>query len=169
MTEEDRWAKVRQIVREENERLEARILGAIGKAKNKVELVNGQWVGITEQLKQAWSSAYPAVEIEAELKKAAAWIMSNPTMAPRSQFTRFLLTWFARTQDRTAIRSIPTPSERTAIAGPGKKLCAYCDHVASGSVNGRWHCNEHANDAMDLKPIPMFKNPVTAKNVTGER
>jgi hypothetical protein len=162
--DEDRWAKVREIVREECERIEARILAVLakhGKAQ-KVELVNGKWEGITAQTLEAWSLAYPAVEIQAELNKAAAWIISNPTMAPRTQFSRFLLTWFSRTQDRSAIRSIPTRNEPEA-----RKLCSYCSKVATAAPNRIWACDDHTNDAMDQKPVPMFKNPVTAKPVSG--
>ena len=162
MTEEDRWAKVRQIVREENELLEQRLLAALGKSKGKVDFVNGRWLGITEQLTQAWSSAYPAVDIHAELNKAAAWILSNPTLAPKSQFSRFLLTWFSRTQDRSAIRSIPTRSEEK------KRHCAYCPAVATGMTSGIWSCREHVRDAMEGRPAGHMWG-VQAKNVAGDR
>ena len=164
MTEEERWSKVRSIVREENERLEQRLLAALGKVKNKVEFVNGQWIGITDQLRQAWSLAYPAVDIEAELLKAAAWIVSNPTMAPRSQFSRFLLTWFSRTQDRSAIRSIPTRSEMKQTPS----LCAYCLAPARGSVQGYRHCGERScfDKAMGGETPPKMPG-VTAKQVAG--
>jgi hypothetical protein len=167
--DEDRWTKVREIVREECERIETRILLVLEKhgQKPKLGFVNGKWTGVTNEQLEAWKAAYGAVDIEAELKKAAAWIVSNPHLAPKSQLGRFLNTWFARTQDRSSIRSIPSPSERTAIAGPGKKLCSYCDRVATSSPNRTWACDEHMMSAMHHEPVPMFKSGVTAKPVSG--
>jgi hypothetical protein len=163
--DEDRWAKVREIVREECERIEARILAVISKHKTKVELVNGKWSGISEELKGSWALAYPAVDIQVELNKAAAWIMSNPTLAPKQQVSRFLLTWFSRTQDRLSIRSIPTRNETPPA--PNKKLCSYCAKVATSSPNRIWACDEHMMNAMHHEPVPMFKSGVTAKPVSG--
>lgn len=159
MADEDRWAKLEEIVR----RVVREELSGLGK-KNKVELVNGKWAGITAQLKESWSTAYPGVDIEGELNKAAAWIMSNPTIAPKSQFSRFLLTWFSRTQDRLSIRSIPTRSNPEP--GPGKKLCAYCESVATARVGDTWHCPSHGKEAMDGKPRAHMWG-VTPKAVAG--
>lgn len=148
MGDEDRWAKVRQIIREECERIEARILCVLEKhgAKPKLGFGNGKWTGVTEEQLEAWKAAYGAVDIEVELKKAAAWIVSNPHLAPRSQFGRFLNTWLARGQNQSSIRSIPTRSEMKP------SVCAYCDKPGTGSVNGLRHCSDHTLDAMDQKP-----------------
>lgn len=164
MGEEDRWIKLREIVREECERIEKNIIAVLAKnGKQKVELVNGKWQGITDQTLEAWSLAYPAVDIQSELNKAAAWIISNPTMAPRTQFSRFLLTWFSRTQDRSSIRSIPTRNE---IVETKRKHCSYCDAVATGNVGGRWACSTHMRDALDGKPVGHMWG-VVAKPVAG--
>jgi len=48
---------------------------------------------------KAWVTAYPNLDIKAELFKAAAWIQSNPKEAPRSNLFRFLNGWLAR-EDR---------------------------------------------------------------------
>lgn len=168
MADEDRWAKVREIVREECERIEGRILDVLAKHGNKQKLgfVNGKWTGVTQEQREVWAAAYGAVDIEAELKKAAAWIVSNPHLAPKSQLGRFLNTWFSRTQDRSSIRSIPSPNERSAPV-LGKKLCEYCDKVATGNPNRIWACDEHFEKAMHHEPVPMFKSGVTAKPVAG--
>ena len=147
MGDEDRWEKLERIVR----RVIREEIAALGK-KNKVEFVNGKWLGITDQLMQAWSSAYPSVDIPAELLKAAAWILSNPTLAPKSQFSRFLLTWFSRTQDRSSIRSIPTRSEMQSIS-PTKNKCSYCDKPARHAPNRTPACDEHFQAAMDHEPV----------------
>lgn len=167
MGEEERWRKVREIVREECERIEARILEVIEKhtKKPKVEFQNGRWTGVTEEQMNAWKAAYGAVDIDGEMKKAAAWILSNPHLAPSRQPGRFLNTWFARQQNQASLRSIP--SKRDLEPGPGKKLCAYCDQVATGSVGTIWACSKHTMDAMDRKPIPHMRG-VEAKAVAGE-
>ena len=163
MGDEDRWAKVREIVREECERIQDNILAVLEKHGNKPKLGfhNGRWVG-TEQQMAAWRVAYGAVDIEGELAKAAAWIVSNPHLAPRKEYGRFMNTWLSRCQDRSSIRSIPSPSE-----APKRKLCEYCDKVATGNPNRTWACDEHFEKAMHHEPVPMFKNTVAAKPVAG--
>lgn len=162
MGEEDKWKKLeeifRRVVREE--------VAALGK-KPKIELVNGSWVGITQEQMGAWGAAYGAVDLEAELKKAAAWIVSNPHLAPKSQLGRFLNTWFSRTQNTTSLRSIP--GGKRDEPGPSMKLCSYCEKVASSKFGGIWACSGHGQDALDGRPVPMVKNPVVAKNVAGDR
>ena len=137
MSDEDRWAKVREIVREECERIEARILEVLAKhgTKPKLECVNGRWVGVTDNQMAAWREAYGAVDIEAELRKASAWIVSNPHLAPKNQYGRFINTWLARTQNQSSIRSIPTRSD------PAPMICSYCSSPASGSTGGYKHCS----------------------------
>ena len=162
MGDEDRWTKLEEIVR----RVVREEIAQLGK-KAKLDFVNGKWVGVTAQQMEAWKAAYGAVDIENELKRAAAWIVSNPQYAPKNQHGRFLNTWLSRTQNQSSIRSIPTPNERNSIAGPGKKLCSYCTKVATGSPNSTWACDEHFRDALDHKPVPIFKNAVAAKPVAG--
>jgi hypothetical protein len=165
MSEEERWNKVRQIVREECERIELRILEVLDKhtKKAKVSFENGRWTGVTPEQLEAWKAAYGAVDIESELKKAAAWIVSNPHLAPKSQHGRFLNTWLARQQNQSSLRSIPSGKSE---AGPGKKLCSYCENVATGSVGHLWHCPQHLRDAMDGKPRSLMLG-VVPKAVAG--
>ena len=157
MGEEDRWTKLEQILRRVlGEELDARGI----KAKTRLGFANGRWTGVTEDQLSAWRDAYGSVDIDLELKKAAAWIASNPNLAPKREYARFMNTWLSRTQDRSSISSIPMRSE------PSKKLCAYCEKVGTGSVGGVWHCDEHTHDAMDKKPVPHMRG-VVAKPVSG--
>ena len=155
---EDRWARleevVRKVVREE--------IAALGKSKSRLAIVNGRWTGVTEDQMAAWREAFPAVDVDAELKKMAAWIVSNPMMAPKSQIGRFVNSWLTKSQNQASLRSIPTERDRPTA----KKLCVYCDRVATGSVNGKWHCGEHTLNAMDNDPIPHMRG-VVAKPVAG--
>ena len=140
MEQEDRWGKLEEIVKRVVERaLDERGL----KAKTKVAFANGKWIGITDEQLAAWKEAYGSLDVEAELKKSAAWIVSNPHLAPKSQFARFLNSWLARQQMTSAIRSIPTRSEVV------KKSCAYCERPATGKVNGYDACEAHWRSAMD--------------------
>jgi len=59
---------------------------------------DGKWAGIPEKLSSSWSEAYPAVNVPAELAKAAAWIIANPKNR-KSNYARFLTNWLGRAQD----------------------------------------------------------------------
>jgi uncharacterized protein YdaU (DUF1376 family) len=48
---------------------------------------------------KAWEAAYPALNIEVELSKAAAWILSNPKNT-KKQWARFINGWLSRAQDK---------------------------------------------------------------------
>lgn len=146
MTEEERWGRVEEIVR----RVVREELAAAGLKQKQVRIgfSMGKWTGVTEEHLTAWKEAYPAVAVEEELKKAAAWIVSNPNDAPRSNFARFLNTWMERNQNRASLRAIPT--QAMAVAQK-KSTCKYCMRPASGVVNGIAHCPLHMEDAMDSK------------------
>ena len=163
MTEEERWAKVRTIVREECERISQQILEVIEKHKKRapLKLVNGQIQGITQDLMQSWQFAYGSVDLDSEIRRAAAWILSNPQQAPKN-IERFLNNWFTKVQDRAALKAIPTSRERQEIK---RRACAYCSQDATGTVNAIPHCREHTMDAMDEKPRRMLG--VVPKPVAG--
>lgn len=147
MGEDERWRRleetVRKVLREE--------LQAMGfKSKAKILFSAGEWIGITPEQVKAWQAAYGSVDIGKELKRAAAWIASNPSKAPKREVSRFLNSWLAREQDRASIRAIPNV---TSIL---TKSCAYCGKPATGSVNGYDHCSMHAQSAMDgERPFQM--------------
>lgn len=157
MSEEDRWKKLEEVVR----RVVREEIASLGK-KPKIDLVHGKWVGITEEQKEAWGAAYGALDLDAELKKAAAWCVSNPHLSPKSQFGRFLNTWLAKGQNAASLRSIPT--ERATEVK--QRHCAYCVKVAVSSTSGIWACDEHFSDAMEGKPRPRMLG-VVAKPVAG--
>lgn len=45
---------------------------------------------------EVWEKAYSHIDIERELKKAAAWCITNPKKAPKSDFARFINSWLSR-------------------------------------------------------------------------
>lgn len=67
------------------------------------------WEGIGPEETVLWAKAYPAISINVELAKAAAWLKANPKNL-KSNYERFLTNWFSRAQDRAprAPRSGPT-------------------------------------------------------------
>jgi hypothetical protein len=143
---EDKWERVREIVRAECERIETRLLAAIEShtKKTKLGFVNGKWTGITQEQIGAWKEAFGSCDVETELKKAAAWILANPQAAPKSNFSRFVHAWLSRQQNQSSIRLIPTRSESV-------RSCSYCAAPMNGSVNGWRYCTDkiHYQMAMD--------------------
>ena len=54
---------------------------------------------ISEDFKNRARERYPAIDIEAEIKKAEGWLESNPSNRKKN-YERFLNGWFSRAQDR---------------------------------------------------------------------
>lgn len=46
-----------------------------------------------------WREAYPAVDVDGEIKKAAAWMAANPAKKKKN-YKRFLANWLLRIQER---------------------------------------------------------------------
>jgi len=59
---------------------------------------SGQFVGLLGQVVEQWAAAYPAINVDDELKRAAAWLIANPKNR-KSNYLRFLNNWLARGQD----------------------------------------------------------------------
>jgi hypothetical protein len=58
-----------------------------------------------------WESAYPAINVQAEVTKAAAWLISNPKNK-KSNYARFLNNWLSSAQDK-APRIPVNPKQET--------------------------------------------------------
>jgi len=57
------------------------------------------WSGLTADMIIGWNRAYPAINVQTELLKAAAWIVANPKNEKKN-WERFLVNWFSRVQER---------------------------------------------------------------------
>ena len=82
--------------------------------KNKILFNNTTYAGIREEDKKRWQEAYPAIDIETEIKKSAEWLIANPKNK-KSNYSRFLINWFAKSQDRagrTGYKKQETLAER---------------------------------------------------------
>jgi hypothetical protein len=162
MGEEERWAKVRQIVREECERIRDDIVATLQKhTKSKIGFKNGFFTGLGEIEMAALEATYPAVDVKKEIREAATWIVMNPGDAPKSNYGAFVNRWLSRHQNQHSLRSIPTRDE---LPKP-KRACAYCQADATGSVGPIPCCAAHTRDAMEGKPRRMLG--VVPKSVAG--
>jgi hypothetical protein len=162
MGEEERWAKVRLIVREECERIRDEIVSTLQKhTKSKIGFKNGFFTGLGEIEMAALEATYPAVDVKKEIRDAATWIVMNPGDAPKSNFGAFLNKWLAKHQNQHSLRSIPLTPEQPKP----KKACAYCSADSTGTVGGILCCGAHVRDAMEGKPRRMLG--VVPKQVAG--
>jgi hypothetical protein len=61
-----------------------------------------------------WRAAYPAVNIETEIQRAAAWQVANPQNR-KQNYRRFLTNWFARAQEkaRPGVKAAPSNPYRS--------------------------------------------------------
>ena len=66
--------------------------------KHAVEFDGSSFSGING-FADVWRKAYPAVDLNIEISKAAAWLAANPKNR-KSNYARFLTNWLARAQDR---------------------------------------------------------------------
>ncbi len=60
--------------------------------------------GLTDQDYEAWTEAFPAVNIRQEVKSAEQWLGDNPTKR-KKQVRRFLTNWLRRAQERGGSRN----------------------------------------------------------------
>jgi len=67
---------------------------------------SGQFAGITEERMATWREAYPAVDIDIEIKRAAIWLVDNPSKR-KKHLGWFLSGWFSRTQERGGTKGGP--------------------------------------------------------------
>lgn len=60
-----------------------------------------------------WKAAYPAVDVEVEVRAAFEWIQANPARR-KSNRSRFLVNWLKRTQDRAPQPQVLRPGRSPA-------------------------------------------------------
>ena len=64
-------------------------------------LVDGAFYNVPEDRINNWSKAFPAVDVEHELRKMLTWLDSNPKNQKTARgVNRFINGWLSRTQDR---------------------------------------------------------------------
>lgn len=70
----------------------------------------GGWQGITSEDRSEWRSAFPAVDLDAELSAAGVWLKAHPDRAKRTNWRKFLSSWFRNSQDRGGTRKGAAPA-----------------------------------------------------------
>ena len=84
-----------------------------------LQMLGGKQYVVPQEIITAAREAYPLVNIEQEIKRAAAWLVSNPTKRKKDA-PRFLNSWFKNTQaDAEKKRAASAPVETT-----GRELTA---------------------------------------------
>ncbi len=73
------------------------------KSEPKLEIIfnfsTKEWENITEEDKKIWKEAYPACDIEQELKKMKAWVLSAGAKGHKKNWVKFITNWLSRSQD----------------------------------------------------------------------
>lgn len=75
---------------------------------------DGRFYNISNTLLEPWKEAYPAIDVTAEIRKAAAWLIANPKNKKKS-YERFLNQWLSRAQDsavKVGVFKKPTVAEQ---------------------------------------------------------
>ena len=65
------------------------------KAKINFDFEKMEWENILAIYKSKWIDAYPLINIEQELKRAAVWLLANPKKKKKN-YHAFLNNWFSR-------------------------------------------------------------------------
>lgn len=66
-----------------------------------IVLNDGSYFNVSKETAEQYKMFYPAIDVDAELKKAAAWCFSNQAnRKTRKGITRFLNGWLSRAQDK---------------------------------------------------------------------
>ena len=58
------------------------------------------WYGITDEQVALWAEAYPACDIEMELRQMGEWCKANGSKGKKVNWRRFVVNWLKRAQDR---------------------------------------------------------------------
>jgi hypothetical protein len=58
------------------------------------------WSGITQPMRNRWSDAFPACNIDRQLAQMDAWLRANPKEAKKKNWARFATNWLKREQDK---------------------------------------------------------------------
>lgn len=67
------------------------------------DFITRKFLHITEKDKAGWKDAFPACDIDMELKIAREWLLANPTKK-KSNYRQFIVNWLTRTQNKGGTR-----------------------------------------------------------------
>lgn len=94
---------------------------AAGHLKIGFDFSTGKFTNVNGQY-DIWCEAYPAVDVMGELKRMAAWLISNPKNK-KSDYPRFINTWLSKAQDKAPrVTVLGAEPEPTSSTNPDSKL-----------------------------------------------
>ena len=64
------------------------------------------WRNITDEDMQLWIDAYPACNVEQQIKAMDVWLRADPKRI-KKRWMRFINAWLSRSQDRGSVNSAP--------------------------------------------------------------
>lgn len=79
------------------------------KPKISFDYETGKFTNVSEVQIESWRQAYPAISLDVEKAKAAAWLLANPANR-KSNIASFLNRWFTKAQDSAPARG-GTPAQ----------------------------------------------------------
>jgi hypothetical protein len=122
---------LRRVIREELREFEKEKKAKVFSAPHLwITLQAGQWTNVTEERMHAWQTAYPLIDLRAELLKAASYAAHNRSRAPNGNMQPFLNRWMKRAQARVA-------SERSRPPSAATPLLVRCDNAPGCSRMAR--------------------------------
>lgn len=76
-----------------------------------------EWKNVIEKDKTQWEEAYPACNVDLELKKMGVWLDANPNKK-KSNYKQFINNWLSKTQDKGGTKAgakLGGPKGRTRV------------------------------------------------------
>ena len=68
---------------------------------------SNKFIGLDEKFIESMRESYPGVKLDQEFSKMKAWLISNPSKAPKNQYASFINRWLSKAQDQLALKSMP--------------------------------------------------------------
>ncbi len=102
------------------------------RARGEIRFSENRFVGISDDLRSRWAVAFPGVNIEAELAKAALWLADRPRRQ-RGNLKRFIESWLGKCE----------PSAAPAVVVPSRRTCKLCAARATVFLADGDFCRAH--------------------------
>lgn len=109
----------------------------------------GKFEGISGLHRGLWASAYPAINADVELGKAAMWLIANPANR-KSNYLRFLTNWLARAQDKAPPITGRSPALPTRREQREAFAASFFQDVPQATSTGDAHVIDV--DAREIRP-----------------
>jgi len=83
-----------------------------------LQLVDKTDFDVDAQMVSDWEIAYPAIDVDQQLRSMKAWLSANPAnRKTRAGIERFIVRWLSKAQDKAPRSGIPTHSHEDQFSG----------------------------------------------------